>query len=289
MPVPKPASMFQHTAARRRLVSGRATRNAPARFNTQPPEGGWQVKSLADVLTSLFQHTAARRRLGSSIVFSPFAIWFQHTAARRRLAAQVCSLSGDWSFNTQPPEGGWLWARPCSSIFLTFQHTAARRRLGSIIKDQQHPEHVSTHSRPKAAGCTRIFFINTTEAVSTHSRPKAAGLCTLKKYRWFVCFNTQPPEGGWTSGKVASLIVFKFQHTAARRRLATPCRTSRPRWLGFNTQPPEGGWARIRDRLKQDGGFNTQPPEGGWLVSPCFSAIPVRFQHTAARRRLVPR
>ena len=34
-----------------------------------------------------------------------------------------------------------------------------------------------------------------------------------------LCFNTQPPEGGWEvdTGKVVS-------------------------WQGFNTQPPEGGW-----------------------------------------------
>ena len=34
------------------------------------------------------------------------------------------------------------------------------------------------------------------------------------------CFNTQPhPEGGWSQVHVAQTLVFKFQHTAARRRL----------------------------------------------------------------------
>ena len=55
---------------------------------------------------------------------------------------------------------------------------------------------VSTHSRPKAAGC-QIRFIAVQKLVSTHSRPKAAGGSTL------ALFTTQT----------------QFQHTAARRRL----------------------------------------------------------------------
>ena len=34
--------------------------------------------------------------------------------------------------------------------------------------------------------------------VSTHSRLKAAGGIIAKTIRNQVCFNTQPPEGGWT-------------------------------------------------------------------------------------------
>ena len=34
------------------------------------------------------------------------------------------------------------------------------------------------------------------------------------------CFNTQPPEGGWASGHLIATDQLKFQHTAARRRLA---------------------------------------------------------------------
>ena len=145
-------------------------------------------------------------------------ILFQHTAARRRLAELnvTCELIGDvsthsrpkaagilmmpWtlspkSFNTQPPEGGWGWA-----------------------KHYQLAAGVSTHSRPKAAGSAlkrsrRSFsgfntqppeggwIIQVTtpfaKGVSTHSRPKAAGS---------VAF------GFWG-------LVTGFQHTAARRRL----------------------------------------------------------------------
>ena len=45
---------------------------------------------------------------------------------------------------------------------------------------------------------------------------------------WFKCsvrcpytqrFNTQPPEGGWFELSFDNYEMFKFQHTAARRRL----------------------------------------------------------------------
>ena len=55
---------------------------------------------------------------------------------------------------------------------------------------------VSTHSRLKAAGpnsglSRRALF------VSTHSRLKAAGGSPLRDWSASLCFNTQPPEGGW--------------------------------------------------------------------------------------------
>ena len=76
-------------------------------------------------------------------------------------------------------------------------------------------------------------------------------------------FNTQPPEGGW------------------------PCiKPARPCVKSFNTQPPEGGWARPVVRFKPKWSFNTQPPEGGWAALRLPTCIFLRFQHTAARRRL---
>ncbi len=79
-----------------------------------------------------------------------------------------------------------------------FQHTAARRRLVSKLSFIPGGKDVSTHSRPKAAGATvtkvRIMLI-----VSTHSRPKAAGSRAYGLVTQGASFNTQPPEGGWTS------------------------------------------------------------------------------------------
>ena len=110
-------------------------------------------------------------------------LWgFQHTAARRRLADTLKPLSVNGSFNTQPPEGGWVNAQDMD--------------LNQII--------VSTHSRPKAAGVARVQAGGSVQSfntqppeggwlaeaeklvnrirVSTHSRPKAAGW--LKQKSW---------------------------------------------------------------------------------------------------------
>ena len=67
---------------------------------------------------------------------------------------------------------------------------------------------------------------------------------THAKYRFcsFSGFNTQPPEGGWASLQYGVLAQKGFQHTAARRRLVSiRIRTNNNRQR-FNTQPPEGGW-----------------------------------------------
>ena len=100
---------------------------------------------------------------------------------------------------------------------------------------------VSTHSRPKAAGLKRIQFLDVLQVsthsrpkaagyfnqtafsvcdVSTHSRPKAAGSRCAALYPRIDCFNSQPPEGGW------SLVVPQITSDGP----------------GFNSQPPEGGW-----------------------------------------------
>ena len=78
-----------------------------------------------------------------------------------------------------------------------FQHTAARRRLGGVLLYPVVQPSVSTHSRPKAAGCS-------------------SGWHLLRCRR----FNTQPPEGGWMNYCLPVHGCLGFQHTAARRRLA---------------------------------------------------------------------
>ena len=101
-------TLFQHTAARRRLTKDAAIAEAQR----------------------LFQHTAARRRLSNiNIIQTSRITRFQHTAARRRL--RLIKLGAWWRddvsthsrpkaaernsksmatrnkcFNTQPPEGG---------------------------------------------------------------------------------------------------------------------------------------------------------------------------------------
>ena len=82
----KQIAVFQLTAARRRLVEGLFTYSGVARFNSQPPEGGWLLITSALIPSLKFQLTAARRRLGLKRLLPSRLIAFQLTAARRRLA-----------------------------------------------------------------------------------------------------------------------------------------------------------------------------------------------------------
>ena len=118
---------------------------------------------------------------------------------------------------------------------------------------------VSTHSRLKAAGTPPNTSISVS-SVSTHSRLKAAGSKASLVPKIILCFNTQPPEGGWRCRKAGG-----------------------KRSQSFNTQPPEGGWGFPIFQFNHCGSFNTQPPEGGWL--PGFGA-PVDLGVVSTHSRL---
>ena len=187
-------------------------------------------------------------------------------------------------FNTQPPEGGW---NPALAVW---------QGLG-----------VSTHSRPKAAG-TFIFESSTFIFVSTHSRPKAAGvIARLHRQPFAVSTPSRPKAAGCCTTPFLT-ARHGFQHTAARRRLGRVGKTVAHK-IRFNTQPPEGGWASSAASAISTMCFNTQPPEGGWdprLPAKLYIKVSThsrpkaagtkaytaftnqpKFQHTAARRRLV--
>ena len=121
---------------------------------------------------------------------------------------------------------------------------------------------VSTHSRPKAAGTSISFPRSSVMFQHTAARRRLGQSGNFSSDRH--SFNTQPPEGGWTSAS-----------TPTERRCC------------FNTQPPEGGWLDVPILLlAQLSRFNTQPPEGGWIIAYGFICYIKTFQHTAARRRL---
>ena len=101
--------MFQHTAARRRLVGiiAKIAQNQ-ACFNTQPPEGGWGTTKGGSSVRIVSTHSrpkAAGKRvetLNSEVIVSTHS---RPKAAGSRIAAVSLPIPG---FNTQPPEGGWL-------------------------------------------------------------------------------------------------------------------------------------------------------------------------------------
>ena len=75
------------------------------------------------------------------------------------------------------------------------------------------------NTQPPEGGCKEDIVGMGLVNVSTHSRPKAAAYYdhyfSTKQKR----FNTQPPEGGCLKGLKEAYLFYKFQHTAARRRL----------------------------------------------------------------------
>ena len=164
-------------------------------FNTQPPEGGWLLLAGSLELGEVSTHS---RPKAAGFCWQVRWSWakFQHTAARRRLESGKTVIKTLHSFNTQPPEGGWVESLPSATQVESF-NTQPPEGGWFFLRASLRVLQVSTHSRPKAAGSSprpsSAFF-----SVSTHSRPKAAGtgLDAPKKWAW-------------------------FQHTAARRRLDT--------------------------------------------------------------------
>ena len=120
-------------------------------FNTQPPEGGCHITSASALFGDGF-NTQPPEGGCNSIPIVNFI---------------------SRSFNTQPPEGGCIHKSPHKQTTNQFQHTAARRRLHDIEYLNANFNHVSTHSRPKAAATYPMLHNNTQNS-----------------------FNTQPPEGG---------------------------------------------------------------------------------------------
>ena len=120
-------------------------------FNTQPPEGGWvdAAKREIDLLVSTHSRPKAA---GECKHQRHLLATFQHTAARRRLGKTLRSSGTAMrSFNTQPPEGGWVIPRSISCRGQRF------------------------NTQPPEGGWEAALQIGLREFVSTHSRPKAAG------------------------------------------------------------------------------------------------------------------
>ena len=93
--------------------------------------------------------------------------------------------------------------------------------------------------------------------VSTHSRPKAAGQARQLQGRRYMFQHTAARRRLATMSLICQIHTW-FQHTAARRRLG-----------------PQNGCGCMTER------FNTQPPEGGWLG--CYAGQDCAFVSTHSR------
>ena len=100
---------------------------------------------------------------------------FQLTAARRRLVfIGLASLRSGSVFQLTAARRRLVALPRFQRGGIKFQLTAARRRL--VIRGES---------------------IRAIAKVSTHSRPKAAGFALGIILGRALCFNSQPPEGGW--------------------------------------------------------------------------------------------
>ena len=146
--------------------------------------------------------------------------------------------------------------------FVLFQHTAARRRLAVANGFWKKRAKVSTHSRPKAAGSSTKTTPTPIKSFNTQP-PEGGWQSRMSTPDPTSGFNTQPPEGGWVLSQFRDTAYWLFQHTAARRRLATTGVI--PLFLsGFQH-------TAARRRLGRS--------------QLCVLKL-YKFQHTAARRRL---
>ena len=165
------------------------------------------------------------------------------------------------SFNTQPPEGGWRPRRACAYW------------LG-----------VSTHSRPKAAGCA-----STTAATAillfqhTAARRRLALSPTAMGYiNWFqhtAARRRLEPKRGMTG------VMRWFQHTAARRRLGVQ-RQRHCKVFGVSThsRPKAAGLVGVAKLFGRE--FQHTAARRRLAVTVILIVFSYAFQHTAARRRL---
>ena len=102
-----------------------------------------------------------------------------------------------WSFNTQPPEGGWgrIWGLRLGQCGFNTQPPEG----GWTIERREIYENVCFNTQPPEGGWdVEANVYDKSVNVSTHSRLKAAGSAKAAARNGWGCFNTQPPEGGWT-------------------------------------------------------------------------------------------
>ena len=105
-------------------------------------------------------------------------------------------------------------------------------------------------------------------------------------YKSAICFNTQPPEGGWLNGQVDFVQTNGFQHTAARRRLVNILMLPLLLFVvSTHSRPKAAGSKNDSANATNIVSTHSRPKAAGHLLMLNFTVFQV-FQHTAARRRL---
>ena len=190
-------TVFQHTAARRRL--------------------GFVTKSRK--LLHWFQHTAARRRLAALYsVQTGYVRVSTHSRPKAAGFASMQLLLFRQGFNTQPPEGGWLPVPDLCPVRHRFNTQPPEGGWGRVLLIWGGCPRFNT--QPPEGGCLLCSRCRSHISVSTRSRPKAAGFFLTLQVICVVLVSTRSRPKALGMGYRVGLQCFEFQHAAARRRLA---------------------------------------------------------------------
>ncbi len=112
--------------------------------------------------------------------------------------------------------------------------------------------------------------------VSTHSRPKAAGKLSSHSGQYSIGFNSQPPEGGWFLPSFRTVFPRLFQLTAARRRLVAEKRTTSSCMAVSTHSRPKAAGIRIeRDNDKITVSTHSRPKAAGRRANQVARAVAV--------------
>ena len=168
---------------------------------------------------------------------------------------------------------------------LKFQHTAARRRLGydlDVLPCLQQFQHTAARRR-----LDRILRNGAPIPKFQHTAARRRLAFTKSGNKaLIVSFNTQPPEGGWPFCLLPFMAWLVSTHSRPKAAGVLLAAGIAALSVSTHSRPKAAGTHYGRSRKKRNG-FNTQPPEGGWPCCAPTQPVRRRFQHTAARRRLV--
>ena len=256
---------FQHTATRRWLPFGITlsfwllavsthshpkVAAAPSKarfrplqsFNTQPPEGGCQMRKNGKIYNYGFNTQPPE---GGCIILTylyRLTVKFQHTATRRWLQTSNTAINCCIAVSTHSHPK----VAACSSVITTrstirFQHTATRRWL-RVLYPAIGTNPCCFNTQPPEGGCRRIRLllfgslmfqhtatrrwlqeqgseISALNKVSTHSHPKVAAANLRSVILLSIMFQHTATRRWLRLANYANCFCQSFQHTATRRWL----------------------------------------------------------------------
>ena len=235
-------TLFQHTAARRRLAKQEKPAQEAVKVSTHSrpkaagaclqhalnrcrvsthsrPKAAGKIEDLAMTKKSVSTHSRPKAAGLKSLQSSKPNSVSTHSRPKAAGFETICiNACYTVSTHSRPKAAGLPAYSRCDNGW--FQHTAARRRLAKRCSRKKTVTG-SFNTQPPEGGWPR-HYINGVflDKVSTHSRPKAAGFCLLSVGFCLQSFNTQPPEGGWCLSQKPCYIRFRKPNLAKLSRKA---------------------------------------------------------------------